>query len=113
MQTKNKYEIDRVEGATEAGVMITLIIGVGISVLLLIFVGVLGGQAFSLTEPSISAISNTTIQGYILDSISSGFKSLQTVGQYLPLVVLAVIISLIVTLIVGFAGIGGGRGTTL
>jgi len=103
---KNKHEIERIEGGAETGAMVTLIIGVGVCVLLLIFVGVLGGQAFSLTEPSIAAISNTTIQGYIIDSIASGFKSLSTVGQYLPLVVLAVIISLIIALITSFAFIG-------
>ncbi|MFH8038762.1 MAG: hypothetical protein QXJ14_02005 [Candidatus Aenigmatarchaeota archaeon] len=100
--------IEEFEGYAETGAMITLIVGVGISILLLIFVGVLGGQAYSLTEPNINAINDTVIKDYVKDGITSGFQSLKTVGQYMPLIVLAVVISLVVGLIISFGGIGIG-----
>ena len=98
------------KGVVEAGAMTTLIIGVGVSVLLLIFIGVLGGQAYSLTQNQIEAINDTTIKGYVKTAISSGFQSLQTVGQYMPLIVLAVVIAVILTVVLGL-GVFGGRAT--
>jgi high-affinity Fe2+/Pb2+ permease len=98
------------KGYVEAGAMTTLIIGVGIAVLLLIFIGVLGGQAYSLTQSNIENITDATIRGYVKDAITSGFKSLQTVGQYMPLIVLAVVIAVILSIVLGF-GVFGGRGT--
>ncbi len=106
-----KIVVRKVEGTAEVTSMVVLIIGVGVAVLLLIFVGVLGGQAYSLVEPDIQGINDTTIQTYIKDSITSGFKSLSLTGQYLPLVVLAVVISVVITLIMGF-GTSGFRATS-
>lgn len=103
---EEKRVVETFYGYAETGAVIALIIGVGVATLLLIFVGVLGGQAYSLTEPQINAINDTTIKGYIKDSITSGFQSLRTAGQYMPLIVLAVVISLVVSLIIGFSAIG-------
>lgn len=98
------------KGVVEAGAVTTLIVGVGVSVLLLIFIGVLGGQAYSLTQSQIESINDTTIKGYVKTAISSGFQSLQTVGQYMPLIVLAVVIAVILSVVLGF-GVFGGRAT--
>lgn len=46
---------------TSVSSIITLIIGVGVAVLVLIFVGVLGGQTYNLTEDQINSIGNTTM----------------------------------------------------
>jgi hypothetical protein len=99
------------KGYVEAGAMTTLIIGVGVSVLLLIFIGVLGGQAYSLTQSNIESINDSVIKGYVKDAITSGFQSLKTVGQYMPLVVLAVVIAVILTVVLGLGVFGGGRAT--
>lgn len=84
--------------------MITLIAGIGVIVLVFIFVGVLGGSAYQNTESDINSISNTTIKTYIQDAIASSFKGLKTTGNYIPIMALAVIISLILSLILGATG---------
>lgn len=50
--------------------------------------------------------------GYIKDAIISGFKALSTTGSYLPIVVLAVIIFIVLSIVMGlgaFGGMGGGQ----
>ncbi len=98
--------------------MITLIAGIGVIVLIFIFVGVLGGSAYQNTESDINSINNSTIKGYILDAIGSSFKGLKTTGNYIPIIALAVIIALILSLVLGIAGVTGGgvapeRGATV
>ena len=98
--------------------MITLIAGIGVIVLVFIFVGVLGGSAYQSTESEISSISNETIKGYITDAIASSFKGLKSTGNYIPIVALALIIALILGLIMGITGAVGtsptpGGGTTV
>jgi hypothetical protein len=90
--------------------IIMLIVGVGVAALILIFVSVLGGQTFSLVETDIDAITNTTIKGYIKQGIVSSFLALKQTGSYLPIVVLAVIITIILGLIVGLTGRMGAGG---
>lgn len=166
------------------GAVITLIVGVGVSILVLIFVGTLGGQAYTLTEPKIETLagdvvnetftpnnltgvtltndnivnasikivngSNTVslknfdlsaanlragrmnlsldhahfnsstlnityshgdadVENAIKHSIRSGFSGLEQTGDYLPIIVLAVIISLVLFLVLGMGmGYGGG-----
>lgn len=105
----------QVQGAV--GAVIMLIVGVGVAVLVMIFVGILGGQTYQLSEAKISAISNTTIQSYVRGSIGSAFDALQQTGSYLPIIVLAVIIFLVLGLVLGMTmltgGFGGGRGSAL
>lgn len=91
----------------QTGAVILLIMGVGVATLVLIFVGVLGGQVYSQVEADINAINDTTIQGYVKESITSGFKALKVTGGYLPIVVLAVIIFVVLGLVMGL-----GRTTT-
>lgn len=90
------------------GAIITLIVGVGISVLVLIFVGTLGGQTYQLTESKIDAITNTTIRAHVKNGVASGFEALEQTGDYLPIIVLAVIIALVLALVLTMGGIGGG-----
>ncbi|MEM5830525.1 MAG: hypothetical protein QXL82_03395 [Candidatus Aenigmatarchaeota archaeon] len=104
MNTKERYVVKVEKGVyQQTGAVITLIVGVGVAILLQIFIGVLGGQAYQLTEPQIQAINNTQIRTTIFDSITSSFQALKTVGQYMPLIVLAVIIFVILGLITAFS----------
>jgi hypothetical protein len=94
---------------------IQLITGVGVAVLVLIFVGALGGQTYNLVEPDIDAISNDTIKTAVKDGIVSGFTALKQTGSYLPIIVLATVIALVLFLVLGMSGVGGGgyRGSAL
>lgn len=86
------------------GAVITLIVGIGVSVLVLIFVGTLGGQTYELVEDDIDAITNDTIQNHIKQGVVSGFEALENTGKYLPIIVLAVVISLVLFLVLGMSG---------
>lgn len=113
MKTELKAEFEyEAEGyVTEnVGAIVFLIVGVGIATLVLIFVGVLGGQVYQQVEADIDAITNTTIKNYIKDSIISGFKALDTTGSYLPIVVLAVIIFVVLSIVMGLGAFGGYGG---
>jgi hypothetical protein len=90
------------------GMIIQLIVGVGVATLVLIFVGTLGGQTYELTESKIDEISNGTIQSAVKNSIISSFGALEQTGDYLPIIVLAVVISLVMALVLGFSGRSGG-----
>jgi len=90
------------------GAVIALITGVGVSVLVLIFVGALGGQTYNLVEDDIDSINDSTIQGHVKSGITSGFDALEQTGNYLPIIVLAVVISLVLALVLGFTMLGGG-----
>lgn len=91
------------------GNVITLILGVGVATLILIFVGSLGGQVWEMVEPDIDAITNETIRTSIRDSAISGFGALDTTASYLPIIVLAVVIALVLALVLTFGGMGGGN----
>jgi len=115
MQTEQKTDIlyerkGQMAGGAVSNI-ITLIVGVGVSVLVLIFVGVLGGQTFNLAEEDINNISDATIRTHVTNSITSGFEALEQTGDYLPLIVLAVVIALVLALVLGFTAFGNqGRG---
>lgn len=94
------------------GNVITLIVGVGVSVLVLIFVGALGGQTYQLVEADIDAITNTTVKDHVKAGMISGFEALENTGNYLPIIVLAVVIGLVLTIVLSmgaFGGMSGGR----
>ena len=105
------------EGFAQAavGATITLIVGVGIATLVLIFVGTLGGQTYNLAEPQINNISDATIQQYVKDGVTNSFKAQAQTAQYMPLIVLAVVITLVLALVLSMGmGVGGaGRGGAL
>lgn len=98
------------QSAVAVGAVITLIVGVGVAVLVLIFVGSLGGQTYELVETDIDAITNTTIKNSIKASIVSGFDALEQTGSYLPIIVLAVVISLVLALVLSFTSAGRNMG---
>ena len=109
----DKYEKKGQAGGA-VGSVITLIVGVGVSVLVLIFVGSLGGQTWQLVEADVDAITNTTIRNHVREGVVSGFDALEQTGSYLPIIVLAVVISLVLVLVLSFGGIGGrGGGSAL
>jgi len=109
------YMVEGQMAGGAVGQVITLIVGIGVSVLVLIFVGSLGGQTYQLVESDIDAITNETIKAHIKTGITSGFDALEQTGSYLPIIVLAVVISLVLVLVLSFGGIGsaGGRGSAL
>jgi hypothetical protein len=92
--------------------IITLIVGVGIAALVLIFVSVLGGSTYGLIEDDIAAISDANVQASVQSSAQAGFGAMETVGDYLPLIVLAIVIFIILGLIMGLGG-SGQSGTSL
>jgi len=103
-----KYRKDGYVQETVAAI-IFLIMGVGMATLVLIFVSVLGGSVYQQTQGQINAISDTAIKGNVTAAIESSFTALNTVGGYLPIVVLAVIIFLVLGLVMSLTpGFGGG-----
>ena len=90
--------------AQNVGAIITLIIGVGVASLVLIFVGALGGQTYNLVEPDIDAISNANVRNDVKGAIESGFEALEVSGNYLPIIVLAVVIFIVLGLVTGMGG---------
>ena len=114
MEQELKYKKSGQMGGA-VGAVIQLITGVGVAVLVLIFVGTLGGQTYSLTESKIDEITNGTVRQSVKDGIISGFSALKQTGDYLPIIVLAVVIALVLYLVLGMAGGAGGgnRGSAL
>jgi hypothetical protein len=98
------YEDGMVGG--QVSEVITLIVGVGIAALVLVFVSTLGGSTYNLVEEDINAISDATVKASVVASSQAGFSAIETVGDYLPLVVLAIVIFIVLGLIMGL-----GRGT--
>lgn len=92
------------------GMIITLVMGIGIATLILIFVGSMSGSVYEQVEPDIDAITNTTIKDHVKNGVISGFDALEQTGSYLPIIVLAVIISVVLALVMSLGGIAGGRG---
>lgn len=104
MITKERYIIKKEKGIyQQLGALYLLIIVVGVSILLLMFIGILGGQAYQLVEHEINAINNAVIKNTIIESIVNAFSALKTVGQYMPLIVLGLVIFVVLSLIVFFA----------
>lgn len=85
----------------QIGMIIQLVIGVGVAALVLIFVGTMGGQTYNLVESDIDSITDENIQASIKNGITSGFEAVETSGDYLPLIVLAVVISIVLALVLG------------
>ena len=90
------------------GSIIALVVGVGIVTIVIIFIGVLGGQTYTLSAANLATISDADISGAINASILSGFTTLETTSSYVPLIVLAVIIFIVLTLVLGFTSFSGG-----
>lgn len=94
---------DRNATNTAAAVMsvILLIVGFAVAGLLFTFTQVLGGQTYELVEDDIDAITNTTIKDSIKAGIVSNFEAQQQIGDYMPIIALAIIITIVIGLIIG------------
>ena len=97
------------QAAGAVGAIITLIVGVAVATLVMIFSGALGGQTYNLVESDLDNISDETIKAHVKAGITSAFDAQEQTGNYLPLIVLAVVIFLVLSLVLGFTALGGGR----
>jgi hypothetical protein len=86
--------------------------GVGMATLVLIFVGVLGGQVYQQTQDNLLDLNGTNPEAYnnVTAAIQESFVALNTTGSYLPIIVLAVIIFLVLGLVMSLTPSFGGRG---
>lgn len=105
-----------VQGSVAA--IITLGVGAGIIALVLVFVSVLGAQAYSMTADKINAIADGNIKAAVQSATQSGFTTIKTVGDFTPMVVMAVMIAIILAILLFVArgasgGVGGGGGGAL
>jgi hypothetical protein len=96
-----------------AGAMVPLVLGVGVALLLMIFVSALGGQVYQTVEADIASITNTTIQGHIYGAITESFSALEKTGSYMPLLVLATVIGVVLFVVLGFTRYSQGGGSVL
>ena len=118
-------EAGNVQTAQAVMAVILLIVGFAVAGLLYTFTQVLGGQTYELVEDDIDAITNTTIQDAIRNGIISNFEAQQQIGDYMPIIALAIIITIVIGLIIGGiasrfmtpamygGGFGGGYGNVL
>ena len=107
MEEKEYFKEGQIGGVV--GGMITLILGVGISIMIMVFLGVLSGQVYEQSEASIDAISNTTIKNSIKGAAVNSFDAYEKTGSYMPLIVLALVIGLVLSVVLGFMNFGGGN----
>lgn len=107
---KETDEVYESEGSVSIalGDIMQLVIVVAVIVVAIIFTNLLVGQTYNLVEDDITSITNTTVSGYIQDSIGNGIQAMTQVSGYVPIVMIAVIISIVLSLIVGFLFVGGG-----
>jgi hypothetical protein len=114
METQNKA-LYKKEGAMDmaTGAVVPLIVGIGVSVMVIILVGALGGKTYNIVEPSINNISDTDIKSDIQDSIEGGFQALSDLGDLLPLIVLAFVMGLVLFMVVGLGGVTNRGGSAL
>jgi flagellar biosynthesis protein FlhB len=99
----------QVGAAGAVNAIIYLVMGTAVATILLIFSTSLSGQVYQTVETDIDSITNTTIKNSIKDSIVYGFDAMKTTGQYMPIIILAVVIALVLGLVVSFMYFGGGR----
>ena len=114
LKEEKKVEAFEVEGAVRVGeavqAIILLIVGVGIAALLLVFVATLGGQAYSQVQADINAIADAEVKNYVIGAAKSGFKAMNTTGNELPLVAMAIAFAITIGVIIAmlsFANFGG------
>jgi hypothetical protein len=92
------------------GSIITLIVGLAIAGLMNIFTGTLGGKVYSQMEDDIDEITNTTIQGYVKASAVASFEAQADTAEQLPVIGMAVTISLVMLVILNMGNVGGMGG---
>lgn len=120
LELENKKVMFEEEGQL-GGVMplvIGLFIGLVIVSLVTIFGGVLGGTTYQQVEPDLDAITNSNVRDHAKNAIINSFEAQEDTANLLPVVGLAVVMFLVMSLVIGFsqsAGFGGrgGGGTAL
>lgn len=85
------YEL---KGQVQGGI-IGMTISIGIMAAVLVFMSVLAGQVYNQTEQDINDIANTTVRADVQSAAQSGFEALETFGNYTPIIVLALVISVV------------------
>jgi len=76
----------------------------------------LSGQVYQTTEADIASITNDTIRGYINGAVVSAFSAQQKGASYIPLLILAGIVVVVVGAVLAissFATGGGGSRSVL
>lgn len=105
-ETHEVYEKEGVLGNING--MITLFVGLGVISIVIVFLGALGGQTYNQAQPQIDAISDANIKANVKSAISSGFQAQATGAGYLPLLVGAIILIVVIGLLVSVSA--GGQG---
>lgn len=115
-QTQKLYSKKGQMANAAIGAIVALVVGVGVVSILIVFVGVLGGQVYTVSTNTFGNFSNTTMGNAVGTAVNTsfvqGFTTLQTTTSYVPLIVLAVIIFIVLTLVLGFTQVNsnGGNG---
>jgi len=89
--------------------VLTLIVVVGIAALVLVFVATLGGRRINKKKNDINSITDGNVKANVQNAATSGFEAMSTVGDYLPLIVLAVVISIVLALIMNLGSPGASQ----
>ena len=115
MKTEQLFKVKGQMAGGVAGNLIALTVGIGVTILVLILVSVLGAKVYSTVEDDIAAINDSAIKASVTGGIQSSFEAIEETGGLMPIVVLAVMIFLVLSLVVGFTALGGGgqRGSVL
>jgi hypothetical protein len=100
------------KGMVNAGDLTGIGLAVGVTVVVIVFMGLFAGSIYNSLEDDITAISSTTIQGSVQDSSESAFEALEKYSDLLPIVVLALMFAIALGVIVGSLYMRGG-GTAL
>ena len=95
--------------AEGVGGIVTTTVVIVVMILVLVFGNVLAGKTYQNVESDIQAISNGTIESRIVNGVEAGFSGLKQVGDLSPTVVLAVVIGLILSIVLGIGVLTTGR----
>ena len=95
--------------AESVSALITLFVGLGVVVLVIILVSVIGAKTYSITQADIKAMDGNSqvINGIEVDlnsAISNSFGALSDTAGFVPLVALAVVMFLVLGLVLGSLG---------
>lgn len=104
------------KGMTGLGVNMLVSIGIGVIVLIMLFVigGVITGQVYQSAEADIDAITNTSVSTSIKSGIIKTFTTYETTASYSKIVVIAILgIGLIALLVGTLGGVGQGGNSAL
>jgi hypothetical protein len=69
------------KAAFEVGTIVALVTGIGVSVMILIFIGVLAGSTYQLTETKMESIANNVVVGAPLGRVNSTITSIRDLGH--------------------------------